>query len=190
MIAINNIDDIEKNIRNILIEQSDLSPEFIRNSLSVYGEDLDKLLEEQIYNSIHYENCLPPEAITTQNDSLILFELQSRDNDSDMSEEKDEDSISYYRSFKIYVIIYGKNGTNLANNLISRFRSQVIRDKLHDEGIYLESVSNANRINEFKNEEMWIRNDFEINISCHLNIETIIKSDESYNFNNLIFNKI
>ena len=164
MITLSDINDLEKVIRAQLIAQSELNPKFVRNSLSLHGEALEKFLNGQIYSSIDNK------------DVLMLFELRSRDNESDMSEDEDG-NISYYKSFEIYVMVYGDNGTNVVNNVVARFRTQNVRLGLRDCGVYLETVSNPVRINEYKNETMWIRNDFTIAITCHLAISKLSSDD-------------
>ena len=172
MIAFENINDIEKIIRAKLIQQSQIDGKFVRNSLSLHGEALDKVLNEQIYTSID------------KNDVLILFELRSRNNDNDMSE-TNNDRIEYYKSFEIYVIIYGDNSTNIANNIVARFRTELVRTDLQTKSIYLETISDPTKLNEYKNETMWLRNDISIDIRCKLSINAIV---EDYEFDTL--NKI
>lgn len=166
MKTLQNVDAIEKVMRAQLIAQSEVNQKFVRNSLSIHGEALEKLLEEQIYSSI------------STNDAMILFEFRDRLTDSDGSETNEDGSISYYKSYKLYVIIYGDNSTNIANNIVARFRTEAVRLALRDEGIYLEQISEASKINEYKNETMWLRNDIEIDISCQLSISQI--TNENY----------
>lgn len=164
MITLSNIDDLEKVIRTQLIAQSELNPKFVRNSLSLHGEALEKVLNDQIYASIDNK------------DALMLFELRTRDNESDMSEDENG-NISYYKSFEIYVMIYGDGSTDIANKTIARFRTQQVRLGLRECGVYLESVTNAQRLNEYKNETMWIRNDFAIEITCQLTVNKLVDDD-------------
>lgn len=178
MITLPNTNSIETIIRAALIAQSGLNGKFVRNSLSLHGEALEKVLSEQIYTSID------------GSDSLMLFELQSRQNDADMSETEDDESISYYKSFKIYVIIYGDNSTNLANTLSARFRTERVRRQLQSEGLYLETISDSQKINEYKNETMWIRNDIEIDISCHLSIQPTTNDDTLDTLNDITIDHI
>ena len=169
MKTLQNIDDIEKIVRQQLILQSEVDAKFVRNSLSLHGEVLEKMLMEQVYSPI------------STTDVVVLFELRSRTNDSDGSE-TNENVTSYYKSFKVYVIIYGGNSTNIANNIVARFRTSAVRQVLYDNGIYLEAVTEPERINEYKNETMWIRNDIQIDISCQLDIKQI---SADYTFDSL-----
>lgn len=173
MITLQNTNSIETIIRAALIAQSGLNGKFIRNSLSLHGEALEKVLSEQIYTSIDGL------------DSLMLFELQSRQNDADMSETESDGSISYYKSFTIYVIIYGDSSTDIANVLTARFRTESVRTQLQYDGIYLEKISDPQKINEYKNETMWIRNDIEIDISCQIKIKQVSEEEHFKRLNNI-----
>lgn len=176
MKILQSINDIEKIIRKYLISQSQVQSNFVRNSLSIYGEALEKVLSEQIYNSIN------------ANDVMILFELKERQNTSDVSETNDSNVIDYYKSYKIHVIIYGDNSTNIANNIVARFRTIYIRDILREEGVYLEQISDASKINEYINETMWLRNDVDIDISCHLQIAQIEQDYIADTLNDVLIN--
>lgn len=167
MKTLSNINDIEKIVRKYLISQSQLESKFVRNSLSLHGEELEKLIFEQVFTSIDVSDC------------MILFELKSRDNSLDFSETEKDGSLSYYKSYTIYTIIYGDNSTNIANKLVTRFRTEKIRQSLQNDGVYLEKVSEPSKLNEYKNETMWIRNDIEIDIRCHIKIDQV-EIDESY----------
>lgn len=165
MIGFSSINKIESTLRQHLIAQSQLDGKYVLNSLSVYGTELDELLEEDIYKSID------------KSDSLILFELRSRDNKSDVSMMNEEDSlvesIEYDKAFTLYLIIYGSNSSDLALKLVSRFRTEKVRGELYDNGIYLEKVSDPTIINEYKNNTMWLRNDISIDVSVKYIVSTI-----------------
>lgn len=161
-----NVEELNKVIRNIIIEQSQVPSERVLNSLSVHGEDLAELLEDEIYTSIEKSNL------------MILFELKSRESTSDMSMYDDENErVTLIRSFTITMIIYGDDSSNLANALFARFTSKEIRNSLHDSGIYLENTSKPVIITEYKNQTMWIRNDIDLDISCSFSIEKITKDN-------------
>lgn len=190
-----NVEDINKYLRELLIQQSELSPKFVLNALSTYGTDLDKIYQEEIYNSIE------------PNDSVILFQLISRDSLSDMSQEEDkflieplrasnliksgryfvsdnylkDEDITNYKCYRLKIIIYGDNSNNLAIKLAARMRTQKVRTTLYDKGIYLEKVEDPIIVNEFKNETMWIRNDLNIDVGINQKIKQI-ETDEDYDF--------
>lgn len=193
MIEFNNIEELNKVLRQMLITQSELSPERVLNALSVYGTELDKLLEDNIYESIDRFNA------------TLLFELSSRDATSDMSMEEDttvvdaltcsrynlcnglevsddlkvtDSSLTSYKAFKLNVIIYGIDSTTIAQKLFARFNSEFCRTLLYQQGIYLESVSQPAILNEFKNNTMWLRNDMTINIAVKQNISQITSDDD------------
>lgn len=157
MISLSSSEQIESILRSNLIIQSELSAEQVLNSLSIHGEDLDKLFDEQVYVSID------------RTDALLLFELQSRQSDSDVSN-SDDDSILTYRSFSLRCIVYGNDSTNVSTKIISRFRTSEVIETLQSQGIYLEQISDADILNEYKNNTMWLRNDFTLDISCKFTI--------------------
>lgn len=160
---ITSIENLEKIIRSLLIEQSQLEDEFVRNSLTLYGAMLDQETSSNIFETI------------TPEQNVVLFELINRQNDSDFTETID-DIIRVCTSFTVHVIIYGDSAKTLSNILIGRLRSEKVRDDLLDQGIYLESTTFPEGIQEYKNGVMWIRNDFDINISCELEV-TPVSSD-------------
>lgn len=175
MNAISRTKELNKLLRNVLIVQSELQQDRVLNSLSLYGEDLDKLFEEQIYTSIDVS------------DAMILFELRSRNSSSDVSMTLQDGTIEIIRSFSLYVMIYGDDSADISSKLIARFRTEKIRNNLHNSGIYIENVSDADMINEFKNNVMWLRNDFSIDISCKFIVSQI---EQDYNFDSVEVNKI
>lgn len=159
------VDELNKILRQVIIQQSNLSDEQVLNSLSIHGEDLDKLFEEQEYISID------------RSDALILFELQSRRSSADISMTNDDGSITLYRSFTFRVMIYGNDSSNIANVLIARLRTEDVRVQLLDSNIYVEKVSEPDVLNEYKNQTMWIRNDIAIDISCEFNISQFMSDN-------------
>ena len=162
------VKELNKIIRNHLIEQSELNQKNVLNAISNYGETLDKLIENQVFGSYQ------------KTDVVLLFQLNSRDNDADISFTDSDDKIVYYKSYEIYITMYGDNSPNIANNIASRFRTQQVKNSLLDSGIYLEYISNPTIINEFKNKSLWIRTDLSIGIRCQFSISQIGKED---NFN-------
>lgn len=188
MKSIQTLDELTLALRQMLIQQSELSPDRVLNALSLEGTELDKLLEEQVYESI------------SQNDTTILFQLTALPSESDVSMEEGDKytareqvcsmstisgrntivgdfvidySITYYKMYRLAVIMYGLASSDLAAKLIARLRSGNARTNLYSSGIYLEEVSNPTTINEFKNNIMWLRNDFDIDIGVKYNISQI-----------------
>lgn len=143
-------------LRKILISQSELNPNFVRDAESEYGTDLDKDYENSIFNSIEPYN------------TLILFELRDRNNDSDMTEITNCDKLVLYKSYQLHCIIYGDDSGDVANKLVSRLNSSYIKQVFQENSLYLESVSMPIEIHEFKNMRLWQRHDININLSCEL----------------------
>lgn len=170
--AISNIDELNKIIRNQLILQSKLDGSKVLNSVSSYGQNLDKLLQAAEYTSV------------VPSDNIILFELTTRTSDSDVSYMLD-DKIQYNKAYLVKVIIYGNDSSNIMNNLVGRFRTEKVRYSLQQEGVYLESIEPSGPLNEFKNDRMWIRNDCDINIYCRNEIDELNPSDDFESFTGL-----
>lgn len=163
--AITNLSDIDVIIRDFIITQSEVKPEFVRNSASVFGTTLDKDYASNIFDSIDLD------------DTLILFDVKNRYNEGDMSQTQKDGMINLYRSFNVHIIVYGNNSKDVANTLIARFRTQKVRTDLQNQAIYLEKVSDLVEVHEFKSSILWVRNDFDINISCKIQINQI---DDDY----------
>lgn len=161
MIQITDVNSLETLLRTMLITQSELQANFVRNAMSLYGTDLDSKETNDIFA-----------ALDQTSEVLILFSLESRDSDADMSEssESSDEHIDYYKSFTCKIIIYGAQSTNTAMKLSSRIRTQNVRTSLQQNGIYVESVSNLNRVQEFKNNVIWLRTDFDIDIRVQFKV--------------------
>lgn len=197
-----NINDVIVKIRNTLISQSQLPSDRVLNSLSLRGTELDELLSEneEIYNGISILN------------TTLLFELRSIQSNSNVSMEEGDiynssdlmcsdsticdpnticgdtiidRSITYYKMYELYIIIYGENGLDTAIKLASRMRSQEVRSNLYMDGIYIEKVSDPNMINEFKNDTMWLRNDISINLGLKFAIDPTSLPSEYKNINSI-----
>lgn len=160
-----NVNELNKVLRNELITQSELNSEFVLNSLSVYGTELDKYIQD------HYE------AITLD-DCMLLFELSSRSSAYDVSMDESEDDnndITYIKGFTLKLILYGNNSSDVALKLIARLRTEETKLKLYDKGVYIEKVYDSSIINEFKNNVMWLRNDISIDIDAKFRFTNISK---------------
>lgn len=162
MTVINDINELNKILRKYLIMQSQMPSERVRNALSTYGETLDKLLNRQTYDTI----CPCEE--------LMLFELRSRKSPSDKSMTESDGSVSFFKSFELYVILYGDNAATIISNLIARLRTENCRLALLNEGVYLEEVTEDESMNEFKNDTMWKRHDCSLYISCKLKVDQVM----------------
>lgn len=169
---ITNINSIETIIRNILIAQSQLTGEYVRNALSVYGTPLDEK-SNNILDSIE------------ESDNLIIFELNTRDVDSNVSETEEDEKIHFYQGYRVHVIIYGDNSKTLSNKIIGRLRTSILRDTFRKNDLYLESVSSPQSINEYINSSMWSRCDFDIDISCEMIVDPVSLDYEAENLGDL-----
>lgn len=173
-----NTNEIDRLIRAELITQSELDGNFVRNALSEYGTDLDKNRIDLVFESLEVSDC------------CILFETQSNSNTDDISLTEEDDTITYYKSFKIKIITYGDISDEITPKLVARFRSERVRNKLYDEGIHIESVSNPIQLDEFVNGVIWSRWDFEIEISVRFEINQISTYSDFNSLNELKINTI
>ena len=156
-----NINSIETIIRNILIEQSQLEPEFVRNSLSIYSTPL-MTDNQSILDTLQ------------QNQLMILFELRARNDVLNISEQDEETGIiTMYQGYQAHVIIYGDDCRTLANKLIARLRTGRLNDIFRDNMLEFYSASNPESVQEYINEVMWLRTDFDIDLSCIMEIEPV-----------------
>lgn len=156
-----NINNIETIIRNILIEQSQLDPKFVRNSLSLYSTPLD----------INTQNVL--ETIE-QDDTMLLFELRARTDVLNISEQDLETgAITYYQGYQVHVIIYGDECRTLANKIIARLRSSRLNDLFRENLLEFYGASNPESIQEYINNVLWLRTDFDIDLSCIMEIDPV-----------------
>lgn len=153
--------ELDKIIRNILIEQAEISPNYVRNAATAYGQDLQK------------ENCEDVFETITTDDILILFHVEQRQATEDFTETNRNGKIDYYRSFRASIIIYGDDSENTALILKSRLLSQECRETLIEYGVCIQSISNPMEIHEYKNQVMWCRTDFEINFACQFEFDKI-----------------
>lgn len=167
MISITDINELNKILRKYLISQTELPADRVRNALTTYGAELDKLLQRQEYDSIN--EC----------DNILLFELKTRENDGDVSMTEADDIITFFKSYTLHLILYGAHAATIMNKFIARFRTQSIRQLLYEEGVYIEKVFNDTRINEYKNDVMWDRHDTDIYISCKMSIDQL-SADETF----------
>lgn len=176
MKTINDVNELNKLLRSYVISLSEVNASMVRNVLSLYGEDLDKAMSESVFDSIS----------TAQ--TLILFELRSRQSSSNVSYDNEED-VTLYNSYSFKLIIYGDDSSNVANKLFARFRSAATISVLYNDGIYIESVDDPERISEFKNGTMWLRSDLSINISCEASITKIFNDYDMENAGKIVVDK-
>ena len=162
--------DAEKTIRAELIKQSGLAASMVRNAHSAYGQMLDvsETADNDIFRSLETSEC------------LILFELRPRESVGDMSEtEDDDDTISYYKAYRVHVIMYGEPATTLSHTVVARMRTELCRMNLQSKDIHFERVSYPVAFHEYKNMRLWERADFDIDISCKTQILPV-ESEEPF----------
>lgn len=162
---ITDLNEINKYIRQTLIAQSELDGSHILNALSAGGQDLIKDIGDSIYISYERKDC------------VILFELMDNNSSTNLTMSEIDNSISSFSSYKVHITIYGNASMMMAQVLKARLESEKVRNDLYVKGIYLENVTNAISLNDFINETLWHRTDFDIEISCLLKVEPISNFD-------------
>lgn len=164
MIAFKNTDELNKVIRQQLILQSGLESKYVRNSLTAYGLDLNKQKFDEYFASI------------THDDTLLLFELSLIDDNMQMSETTNE-SVQTTATYNMHLICYGDCSADIMQRLVSRFRTAAVRQKLYDDGVYVQDVSNSTSINDFINDTIWYRTDCDLILQCYFNYTEVEVED-------------
>lgn len=164
-------------LRAQLITQSGVNGQLVRDSLTEYGAYLDKNSQDSVFISIQ------------PTDVVILFELRTRDSTANVSFTKDDDKIIYDRAYQLHVMLYGDASTDTVNTLIARLRTEKVRSDLYSEGVYVEKISDSTEIHEFKNNVVWLRNDFDIDVCCEIEVSQVVKEDEFAAFDKIIIQR-
>lgn len=158
---------IDKYIRQELIQQSGLIGERVLNAISVRGQDLSKLVDEKIYMSYNLYDC------------FIIFEVViDSDSTDNVSMTEEDESITDYSVFNVKVMIYGNKSNILSHRIKSRLLTEEIRQNLYEKGIHLIEISSIESVNDFINNTIWPRTDFDIKVGCRLNFEKIISYEQ------------
>ena len=177
--VIENLMDLDKYIREELILQSGLEGNRVLNAISVRGQDLEKLVDEKIYMSYNLRDC------------VIIFEVVLDSNSSDnVSMTEEDESITDYSAFDVKVILYGNKGNILCHKIKSRFLTEEVRQNLWNKGIQVIEISNIETVNEFINNTIWPRCDFDIKIGCRLNFEKVTSNNDFEKLNDIEVIKI
>ena len=108
---------------------------------------------------------------------MFLFELRTRDSNSTVSYTNIDEDIVYHKAYSLKLTIYGNDCENVANNIVARFRSEIVRNSLLDNGVHIEDISDSILFPEFVNDSMWLRSDLSIDISCTFIVKQISKDD-------------
>lgn len=178
MININNTNLLNKILYNELLLQSELPKKRVLNAITNYGTDLQKQISPLVFESIDKTDC------------VILFQLFGRNSTNNKSMTEDNNSITYYKSYEMKLILYGNDSVDYANKIAARFRTENCRNSLLNKGVYLEEITYPETINEFINGSMWIRNDISIYIGCKFIFNQINDTSKFEEISNLkIINK-
>lgn len=153
MTYFSSIKDLTIFLRKQIIRQSCLKDEFVRNVLSRHGVDLDKTVNNSVLEALD------------KNDLCLFFELSTRSSSSNVTMTID-DEVAVYQSFRFHCICYGTDSTMLMSKLKGRLLTEQSLDLCQANGVYIESISNIESINDFINETMIFRSDFDINLTC------------------------
>ena len=160
IVKISNPYELNKILRAELLSQTELANDHVLNGLSVNGSQLEKRLENQIFE---------PFKIT---DNFVVFELVPRNSDSNVTQAI-ENKLLATSSYDFKLVIYGTSCMLLAQVIKSRFESEDVRQTLFGKGVYIESITEPEGMNEFINNTMWLRADMNIEVSCETEIEKL-----------------
>lgn len=169
-------ENISSLIRAQVIKQTRLDPEYVRAATLEFGADFDKEVDG-LFESFN------------TSEAFIFFESEDRESESNVSMTMKDGSIIYYKSYEYTLHIYGEPSTDLANELIARFRTEKVRNDLLDNGVYLEKIDDAIETREFINGLIWLRHDVNIDISCKLRIEQLDDYQDFYDINSVSIDK-
>lgn len=163
---IKSIKEVDKIIGDMLVKQSELQRGSIVNGCSIRGVDLSKFVTEKV--KLSYD----------LSDSVIIFEVKTNNNDDIDFTEVEKDVVRESLSLEVSVIIYGNQSLALAKVLKARFESEKVRNDLLDKEVYLSSVNEITSMNEFINETIWPRADFNMDIACEIQVSQIDEMSE------------
>ena len=155
--SISSIEDAERVIRSALIDAGGLSDEYVINALSAYGADLATVFDDY-QSSIAHPSASPEEE---RDEAIVIFETRCNTDSKDNCIDCDV----IHQAYTMHVTIYGDRSDSLARKIKAYLLD--IDSKLHMQihGVHISSVSNIESKNEFKNEVMWQRRDFDIGFS-------------------------
>ena len=148
------LDDAIIILRDAIIEYTCIDGEFVINALSAYGPDLSKLLND-VQVSIHTKGSNPEEK---RRDCLIIFEIRNNADSSNNMYQQEE----LYSGYAMHIIIYGECAEEMSKRLKQQLLLLDNKYQLRRNGVHISSISNIESLNEFKNEVMWQRRDFDI----------------------------
>lgn len=159
--AITNTDDITKIWKKTIEQQCELTNIQVRSLVSPKGQNLDKQIEQFVYEGI------------SRSDVCALFEIDINPSTETLTMNYDDVDILTYVYAKLKVILYGKSAELIAVKFKARLESSEVRDKLWHQGIKFDEISSIESVHEFKNEVVYFRTDININFSFRLDISKI-----------------
>ena len=154
------MDQINRIIRAKIIEQLNIDASMVRDLEYLYGADLDKSTD-----NVDFESIEPGQ-------SLVVFAIDPMPSGNNTSQTID-DKIVVTQQFVCRIIIYGDESDMDATILSARLRTEKVRDDLYASGLFVESVSEINEVNEFMNASIWTRHDFTINLACEFTLDQV-----------------
>lgn len=148
------LDDAIIILRNKILEITKLDGQFVINALSAYGADLAKILSDA-QKSIKQKALNPTETV---DDTMILFEALNDDSSNNNMFLKE----NTYAAYKLHIIIYGEHAEEMSMKLKTMLLQIDEKVNLNSKGVQIAKISDIVAMNEFKNEVMWQRRDFDI----------------------------
>ena len=161
--ALESLDDAIVILRSEILSITGFESQFVINALSDYGADLAKVLHDA-QESINAQESIKQSSLNPTSpidDTLILFEpMNDMDSNNNMLLQEDA-----YAAYKLHITIYGDHAEELSIRLKSMLLQIDEKVKLNMSGVQIAKISNIESMNEFKNEVMWQRRDFDIHFA-------------------------
>lgn len=179
--AIQSIESLEAILRSVLLTQSALDGNHVLNALGIRGPAMEKPGTTQ--GEVIFESM-------TNDESILVFELYEKDEYSEDTIVNDVSKLFTYVELGLKLIVYGKSSRTLAQTIKARLLSQEVRDALFASGVNLQTISAIEPASEYINDVLWQRRDFEVSLSCYLNISKITNNDHFTNADTIEIIKI
>ena len=152
-------EDIIKNFRVTVSEQSGVALDRIFNATSVRGPDIIKIINETNATSFNLADC------------FIVFELLEDYSETDNVVTHESDgTISSISSFNFNLKIYGNACHSVSQTILMRLKTDEVALALRSKGIYISGIPFPAAINEFVNNTVWPRCDMTIKMKVRFNI--------------------
>lgn len=154
-------ENIIREIRPELSEQSGIDLNRIMNAVTARGPELSKLLSSS--QSVSF----------SLSDAFIIFELVEDDNQDNFVTHEEDESLSSISSMSLNLKIYGNAAHKVSQEILMRFKTEEVAMKMRGKGIFINGISFPTSINEFINNTVWPRCDMTLHLKVRFNTGVI-----------------